>query len=234
MPPPDADTVTPLCSYNQFIEGSFKDLVSGFSQTAVMDILVEATRQCEDQTGRRLAPFTGLTETTRAAGIDPDEYAGTSDLPMSIQGTLGMSQAQSLNMTNLVRHHWVSETPPRYEDLWAYSGVTVTVIRSYGGTQQLSAGQILDGPDNLGHVWFQLGQFIPVGSYVRTTYGGGYQTTPGSLLRACKFMAASIAIDELNPEDNERDPDRLYNLALRWLVPFARDGSPLAVARARA
>lgn len=233
MPPPDADTVTPLCSYAQFVEGAFSDLVEGFSQTAVMDILVEATRQCEDQTGRRLAQFTGLTETTRASGIDPDEYAGTTNIPVSIQGTLGMSEASALNMTNLVRHHWLREVPARYPDLWTYSGVSVKVIRSYGGNQTLSSGQILDGPDDLGHVWFQLGQFIPVGSYVQVTYGGGYTTTPGSLLRACKYLAASIAIDELNPENNERDPDRLYDLALRWLVPFARDGSPLAVARAR-
>lgn len=230
---PESDTVTPLCSYAQFTEGAFGDLVSGFSQSAVNDILLEATRQCEDQTGRRLAPFT-ITETTRASGIDPDEYGGTSNMPVSIQGTLGMSQAASLNMTNLVRHMWVSEIPARYEDLWAYSNVTVTVVRSYGGTQQLSPGQILDGPDNLGHIWFQLGQFIPVGSYTRVQYSGGYVVAiPASLVRANKFLAASVVIDELNPEDSEHDPDRLYNLALRWLVPFARDGSPLANARIR-
>ena len=230
---PDVDPVVPLCSFAAFTEGAFGDLVSGFSQSAVNDILLEATRQCEDQTGRRLAPFT-VTETDRASGIDPDEYGGTTNMPVSIQGTLGMSRAASLNMTNLVRHMWVSEFPPRYPDLWAYSNVTVTVVRSYGGTQQLSAGQILDGPDDKGHVWFQLGQFIPVGSRTRVTYSGGYtQAVPASLLRASKFLAASIAIDELNPEDSEHDPDRLYNLALKWLVPYARDGSPLAVARLR-
>ena len=232
---PDADTVTPLCSYANFTEGAFADLVSGYSQSAVNDILIEATRQCEDLTQRRLAPFT-VTETARASGIDPDEYAATSNIPTSIQGALGMSEAQALSVTNLVRHHWLREYPPRYQDLWAYSGVSVTVFRSYGGNQAITTGQIIMGPDEAGHVWFQLGQFIPVASYIQVAYSGGYTVAiPGSLLRACKYLAASIAVAELDPEDNTRDPDRLYALALQWLGPFGRDGSAaqLAVAGRR-
>ena len=226
---PDADPVVPLCSYAQFTEGAFGDLVSGFSQTAVNDILIEATRKCESVTGRRLAPFTGLTETTRAAGIDPDEYASTTNIPVSIQGTLGMSQAAALNMTNLVRHCWISEYPPRYQDLWvANPSITVTVVRSYGGTQQLSAGQILDGPDNTGHIWFQLGQFIPVGSRIRVTYPGGYTVaTPGDLLRASKYIAAGIAVTELDPQDTVHDPERLFALGEKWLAGYVRDGAVL-------
>lgn len=229
---PDADPVAPLCSYSQFNEGAFADLVSQFSQTAVNDMLIEATRKCEDLCDRRLAPFTGLVETTRAGGIDPDEYAGTTNIPVSIQGTLGMSEASALNMTNLVRHHWLRETPPRYQDLWTYPSVTVTVVRSYGGTQQLSAGQILDGPDDLGHVWFQLGQFIPVGSYIRIQYSGGYTVAiPGSLVRACRYITAGIAVTELDPNSTQHDPDRLFALGERWLAGFEREGSPLALAR---
>lgn len=220
---PDSDTPPLLCSYSTFTEGAFGNLVSGYSQTAVTDCLAEATRQCEDQAGRRLAPFT-VTETMRASGIDPDEYAGAMNIPLSIQGTLGMSYASALDMTNLVRHAWLAEYPPRYPDLWAYSNVSVTVVRSYGGTATLTAGQILDGPDDTGHVWFQLGQFIPVGSRTRVTYSGGYTVAiPASLTRASKFIAASIVIDELNPEDSEHNPDRLYALGLKWLQPFMRD-----------
>jgi hypothetical protein len=222
---PDADTVVPLCSYANFTEGAFADLVSGFSQSAVNDILIEATRQCEDLTQRRLAPFT-VTETARASGIDPDEYAATSNIPTSIQGALGMSEAQALSVTNLVRHHWLREYPPRYQELWTYSNVAVTVFRSYGGNQAITTGQIIMGPDEAGHVWFQLGQFIPVASYIQVQYSGGYTVaTPGSLVRASKYLAASIAVTELNPEDTEHDPNRLYSLALRWLGPFGRDGS---------
>lgn len=234
---PDSDTVVPLCSAAQFTEGAFADLVAGFSPTALNDILVEATRDCESQTGRRLAPFTGLTETTRASGIDPDEYAGAMNIPISITGTLGQSYASALDQTNLVRHTWLAQYPPHYPDLWlpsAQANMTVTVIRSYGGTAQITSAQILDGPDDTGHVWFQLGQFIPVGSRVRITYSGGYTTAvPADLLRACKFIAASVAIDELNPEDSVHNPDRLYALGLKWLQPFARDGSPLAMTGVR-
>lgn len=230
---PDSDTVVPLCSAAQMTEGAYADLVSGFSAAALADILAEATRQCEDQTGRRLAPFT-VTETTRAEGIDPVRYSGVANIPMSIQGTVGMSEAAALDISGLVQDLWLSEYPPRYQDMWAYSGVAVTVVRAFGGTQALGSGQILQGPDNTGHLWFTLGTFVPVGSLLATTYSGGYTiATPASLLRASKFMAASIAIDELNPEDSEHDPDRLYDLALKWLLPYARDGSPLAVARLR-
>ena len=230
---PDADAPALLCNYATFIEGAFGDLVSGFSQTAVTDILAEATRQCEDQTGRRLAPFT-VTETHRASAVDPDEYVGSTMLPMDIRSVMGYSYAQALGAGSLVRHVWLDEKPVRYQDLWAYSNVSVTIIRSYGGTQNLIQSQILDGPDDTGHVWFMLGMFIPQGSRIRVTYSGGYTVaTPASLVRACKFMAAAVAIDELNPEDSEHDPDRLHNIALRWLAPFAADGSPLANARIR-
>lgn len=225
MPAPlDADQPAPLCSYAQFTEGGFGDLVAGYSVAAVTDCLAEATRQCEDQAGRRLAPFT-VTETQRASGIDPDEYAATSSMPVSIQATIGMSEASALSTTNLVRHHWLAEYPARYPDLWAYSDISVIVVRSYGGTQPITTGQILDGPDDKGHIWFQLGQFIPVASYIKVTYSGGYTpAVPASLVRSCKFIGASVVIDELNPQGNARDPDRLYALGLRWLKPFMRDG----------
>ena len=227
---PDTDSPPLLCTYANFLAGAFADLASGFSQQALTDILGEATRQCEDLTERRLAPFTGLVETQRASGIDPDEYAATSNIPTSITGTLGMSEASSLSVTNLVRHHWLRERPVRYQDLWAYSNVSIQVFRSYGGNQAITTGQIIQGPDELGHVWFQLGQWIPVASYIQVTYGGGYTVaTPASLVRASKFLAASIVIDELNPEDTEHDPDRLYALALRWLGPFGREGSAAAL-----
>jgi hypothetical protein len=223
---PSTDTVEPLCSVGAFTAGAFSDLVIDYPPDALADVMVEATRKCEDATDRRLAPFTGLTETTRAAGIDPDEYGGVQGMPVSIQATLGQSEATALGMTNLVRHTWLSQYPPRYPDLWEPNpNMQVLVIRSYGGTQQLSAAQILDGPDDTGHVWFQLGQFIPVGSRIRVTYGGGYTVaTPGSLKRASEYIGASIVARELNPDSTQHDPDALYATGLKWLGPFMRDG----------
>lgn len=217
-----ADTVIPLCTSAQFTAGAFSDLVKGYTTQALADLMGEATRACEDATERRLAPFT-ITELSRAEGIDPDEYTDSANLPMDIRSTLGASYAMALGASSLVRHSWVSEFAPRYQDMWAYSNVSVTVIRSYGGTQAVTAAQILSGPEpDTGHLWFQLGMFLPVGSRVQVTYSGGYTTVPASLVRACKFMAAYLAVRELNPEASDHDPDRLHQDALEWLGPFAR------------
>jgi hypothetical protein len=198
--------------------------VAKFSPQAIYDLLAEGTRHCEDLTQRRLAPFT-MTELSRAEGIDPDEYTDSANLPMDVRSTLSASYAQALGASSLVRHSWVSEFAPRYQDLWTYSNVSVTIIRSYGGTQQVSQAQILSGPEpDTGHLWFMLGIFLPVGSRVQVTYSGGYTVaTPAGLVRACKFMSAYLAVRELDPESTAHDPDQLYADALKFLGPWARE-----------
>ena len=106
--------------------------------------------------------------------------------------------------------------------MWSYSDVSVLIIRSYGGTETLAPTQILDGPDDVGHVWFQLGLFLPIGSRVRVTYSGGYTTTPASLVKACCYMAASLVIRELQPESAAHDPAQLRADAVDILKPWAR------------
>ena len=220
---PDADSPTPLCSAAQFSEGAFADLAAGYTGTALADLMVEATRACESECGRRLAPFT-ITESHRAEGIDPDEYADSANLPMDLQGTLGRSYAYALGASTLVRHCWLDEYAPRYQDLWSYSvSPTVTLVRSYGGSETLTASQIIGPEPDSGHVWFQLGTFLPIGSLIRVTYSGGYTVAiPGDLVRANKFMAAWMAIKELNPEDNSRDPEQLHTDALMILSNWDR------------
>jgi hypothetical protein len=219
-----ADSVIPLCSPAALTEGPFSDLFAGQSDPTISDWLAEATRACEREAGRRLAPFTGLTETHRASAIDPDEYSDSAGLPMDLQSTLGMSYAGALGASNLVRHIWVDQYAPHYQDMWAYTDVSVTIIRSYGGTQVLQPTQILNGPEpDTGHLWFQLGLFLPVGSRAQVTYGGGYTiTVPADLTRACKFMTASFALRELDPDDNRHDPDLLYEDALKILAAYER------------
>lgn len=219
-----ADSVVPLCSPSQFKEGAFSDLVRDYTTQALADLLAEGTRLCEDATERRLAPFT-ITELTRADGIDPDEYTDSANLPMDIRSTLGVSYAQALGASSLVRHCWVSEFAPRYQDMWTYSNVSVSIIRSYGGSQDVSPSQILSGPEpDSGHLWFQLGMFLPVGSRVQVTYSGGYTVaTPASLVRANKFMSAYLAVRELNPDDVQHDPAQLHADALMSLGGFGRD-----------
>jgi hypothetical protein len=218
----DTDTPVPLCTAANFTASAFADLVTGWSENALADLMSESTRACEAAAGgRRLAPFT-LTETTRADGVDPDEYPAGSSLPMPIQGTIGWSEALAMGGgTELVRHCWLTQAPPRYPDLWAYSGVSVLVIRSYSGTQQYSQAQLLDGPDNTGHLWFQIGSLVPVGSRVRTTYSGGYSVAiPADLVRAGRLMAAWMAVSELNPGSTNHNPDWLYSSACKILEAY--------------
>lgn len=219
-----ADTVLPLASAAQFTEGPFQDLASQLQPQVLEDYLIEATRMCESEVSRRLAPFTGLVETHRADIIDPDEYSDTANLPMDIQSVLGMSYAGALGASHLVRHVWLDNYAPHFQDLWAYSNVTVQIIRSYGGTQQLTSTQILNGPEpDTGHLWFQLGLFLPVGSRVQVTYGGGYTiAVPADLVRACKYMTASIIVRELQPGTTDHDPNLLHDNASMLLVNYAR------------
>jgi hypothetical protein len=217
-----ADSPVPLCSSAQFKEAAFADLASALSDGALADFLIEGTRLCEEACDRRLAPFT-LTETHMALGINPDEYAESANFPMDILGTLGMSSARAYGGVSLVSHVWLNEMPVRYPEMWAYSGTTITITRSYGGSQLLGPGQILSGPDDTGHVRFTLGTFVPVGSGIQVAYSGGYvNSTPASLVRANKYMTASIICRELNPDDSSHDPDLLREDATAILASWQR------------
>lgn len=220
-----ADSPTPLATVAQMSEGAFADLIRSFSPTFQADLMIEATRECEGAVGRRLAPFTQLPETHRAEGIDPDEYADSANLPMDIQGTLGRSYAMALGANSLVRHMWLNEYAPRHAEYWQYANLNITLIRSYGGTQTVSPAQLLTTSSDTGHVFFQLGLFLPVGTTIQVAYDGGYQTIPADLVRACKYMAASIAVTELDPtqQAHGHDPDLLEAKAVAILDAFVRD-----------
>jgi hypothetical protein len=217
-----ADEPIPLATFEQMNTGAFADLVAGYDATAQIDLMIEATRMCEDAADRRFVPFT-LTESHRATGIDPDEYADSANLPMDLQGTLGQSYAAALGATTLVRHTWLNEYAARFPEMWTYTGVSVQITRSYGGSQQMAVSQMVGPEPDSGHMWFQLGTFLPIGSLIRVTYSGGYSTVPASLVRACKYMAASIAVRELDPQQtSSHDPDLLYNNAVNALTPYKR------------
>ena len=219
------DTTTPLCSWAQFTAGAFADLARAVTDpTDPTDLLMESTRLCEGAAGgRRLAPFVGLTETHRLAGLDPDEYSDAANLPLDLQGTVGRSYAAALSASTLVRHTWLDQFAPHYPNLWAYSNITVHITRSYGGSQDLAPGQYTGPAPDSGHVWFRLGLFIPIGSYAEITYSGGYQTTPADLRRAAKNMLASLILRELIPEPQGRDPELLLHQAESICARYGRD-----------
>jgi hypothetical protein len=217
------DAPIPLCSPGQLQSGAFADLCGAYQGGSLTDVVIEATRACETECGRRLVPFT-ITESHRADGVDPDEYTDASNLPLDLQGTLGRSYAASLGTSTLVRHCWLNEYAPQYQDLWTYSNVGISITRSYGGSQNLVASNY-KGPDpDTGHLLFNLGQFIPIGSWIYVTYSGGYTTVPADLVRACKWMSAAIICREIDPmgSSHGHSPAELEGLAVAWLSPYMR------------
>lgn len=215
--------MTPLATVQQMTEGPYADLVAGYSTQALIDLMLEATSICESETDRRLVPFT-TTESGRAEGMDPDEYSGSANLPLDLTGALGRSYAYAIGSNNLVRHLYLDQYAPRYQELWQYSNVSVGVKRSYGGGQILNPGQYLQPEPDSGHIFIALGVFVPTGSWWEVTYSGGYQTIPRDLQRACKYMAASIAVSELDPiaKSTEHDKEGLRAQADEILINYAR------------
>jgi hypothetical protein len=220
----DADSPVPLCTAAQFESGAFADLATYYTKTTgepLADILSEATRTCEGIAGHRLVPFTSVPETHRAEGMDPDEYTDAANLPLDITSAVGQSYAQAMGVTTLVRHCWLNEYAVRYPELWTYGSLQIEIIRSYGGSQNLTAAQYIGAENDSGHIWFQLGQFIPIGSLIRVYVSGGYTVAiPSDLVRAGKFMTAWMIVTELNPEDSGHDPDRLYAAACKILAGY--------------
>ncbi len=215
-----ADTVAPLATPAQLQEGPLADLVRSYSTDAVMDLLMEATRMLEDYADRRLAPFTGVVETQRADSLDVED-ALDAYIPLDPTSQLGFSRAQSLGSTMLVRHFWLREFPPRTPEFWSGSLDSVVLLRSFSGEQTVDTSQLQYEPDT-GHVRFQLGTFVPPGTTIVTTYSGGYSTVPSSLVRACKFAAASLAVAELDPAVASHNPDDLWSRATQIVGAYAR------------
>ena len=216
-----ADTPTPLATVGQLTDGPLADLVTGYDTNGLTQLVLRATRECEGVVNRRLAPFTGHVEAVRASGVDPDEYGGQGSMPLDLPGTLGRSFAGAMGAGDLVRHVWLSEFAPRYPEMWAYNNVTITIVRSYGGNAVVPVTSI-EGPEpDTGHVWFRLGTFLPIGSLIRVQYGGGYQTMPADLVSAGRFMAASIAVRELDPLATEK-ADALRNEAVAKLKSYEK------------
>jgi hypothetical protein len=209
------DPVASLATLADFTVGAFKDLVSDYPEEATQEALNEATRLMEDITSRRLAPFTGLTETVRVDTIPPDEHAQVQVTNPRLPRTPPAGFDPVLNAQ--VRHCWLLQRPPRYPDLWTYdvTGIMVSGANPYS----IPAGQILYGPDDEGHMWFQPGQYLAAGSRIQPTYGGGYTAAiPATLVRCCKYFAAAFIIRELNPDTQTPDPDALYSSAEKILT----------------
>lgn len=215
------DTVTPLATSDDMREGPYKDLVSGYSTATLNGLMVRATRMCESICDRRMAPFTNLTETQRATSLDVED-ALDSYVPLDPTSQLGFSRAMSLGSTLLVRHFWVRNNPPLYQDMWTGSITSINLFRSFSGQQTVAPSTIQYEPDT-GHVRFQLGTFVPPGTTIQVVYSGGYTTVPSDLVQACKTMAAFLVVRELDPVHTGHDPDLLRTDSEMMLDPYMRD-----------
>ena len=217
-----ADNLTPLCTSATLESGAFADLVRNFSGPTLDHLMLRATRLCESAVDRRLAPFTNITETQRAAMLDVDDITEIPG-PMEPSAQIGFSRAQSLGSSQLVRHFWLREYPPRYPEYWTGSITSIVLLRSYSGTQAVVPNTTQYEQDT-GHCRFQLGTYVPTGTTIVVTYSGGYTTVPLDLEQACEFMAASLVLKQLDPAQamHGHDPDALRMDALEILTAYTR------------
>lgn len=216
------DAPTLLATVEDFRDSPWADLVKGFSNTARLTLMREATRACESACDRRLVPFTAIVETQRADALDIEDTMDAY-FPLDPVASLGFSRAQSLGSTQLVRHCWLREFPARYPEMWAGSVSAITLAWSFSGTAPVDVSGIQFEPDT-GHVRFQLGTFIPVSTTLKITYSGGYTTIPADLTAAAKFLAAGMAVKQLDPVNRQsgHDPDALRSEAMEMLGPYVR------------
>lgn len=218
-----ADTPIPLATSADMLSGQFADLCRDYAIADLDQTMIDATRICEGEAGRRLAPFTAIPESHRATGIDPDESANPGGIPVSMQSTLSMSYASALGAgTDMVRHLWLNEYATRYPEMWTYSDLTVTVFQPVGGSQTYPVTNLIGAESDSGHVWFAVGSYIPPGSLIRVTYSGGYTTMPADLVRAGKLTAAVLILGEIDPAGTEysHDPGKLTAMAEKILAKY--------------
>jgi hypothetical protein len=219
-------TTSALLTDVQFEMGPFKSLVRDYSSAEKANLMLRASRAVETMCNRRLAPFTGLTETEQLFAITVDDQIRPTE-PMEQMATLGYSRAASLDTGVLVRHHYLKQYPPLYPDLWlsntGTSVTSITVYRTFSGSESVDPTTIQYEPDT-GHVRFALGTYLPPGSTVAVTYSGGYTVgIPDDLVEATKLMAARLAILELEPTQRPGiDMTELKDEIAEMLIPYIR------------
>jgi hypothetical protein len=202
-------------------------LCNGKDDDVLYAALVDATREIEDRTSRRIAPFTGHLDELGLTGINPNEYGGaSSNTPMSLQGSLGQSYADSLGINNMIRRFWLNEYAPRYPEMWEYQVTEMKVQTTYGSWQEvgLQGGGLIDLEKTNGFAWLQIGFFAPEESRIRIVYNGGYvYDTPGSLQRACLLQAVEFLIMESEPQQRAHmSIDELERQITKLVAPWVK------------
>lgn len=176
----------------------------GSDPSNLAELMVEATAFIEDSLDRRLAPFTSTVESHRLFGIDPTEYGASTDSPLDIYGSLGLSQAAAYQQDNLVRKFWLDQTAPHYPELWTYAVTSITLFLTFGETMPIDPSA-LEGPHkDTGEVRMRLGTFAPEGTNLEVVYSGGYTVqVPPSLQRLCRYQAAKMLSLDMQPSERK-------------------------------
>jgi hypothetical protein len=216
----------PLATAADFIN-RFPEQSKDYPVEVIEETMVEATSALETMVNRRLAPFSNLVYEDRLFGLDPDEYGANSDLPLPFQGSLGLSFANALGADGLVRHFWLDHFAPLYPELWTYDVQSIVCTLTYGNdiVVDIPGGGIIQGPSKTdGHIWVRIGTFIPEGSFVTVTYGGGYtEGIPPSLKRACLYQAAEFLLRDAELQNRSgSNSDALESLIVKIMAPWAR------------
>ena len=202
---------SPLATVSSASSTPLNNIIKNFSATEQTNLMTRASRAIETYCQRRLTPFTGLVESQRAQAVDPDEQMDTW-VPLDTAGALGMSRAASLGANDLVRHFWVRQYPPVWEDLWTGSITSIAIYRAIAGSQTITDMTNVQYETDTGHVRFNLGSYVPQGSTLSVTYSGGYSTIPDELVQACILRAAKIALVDLNPQQKNAVDIDVQNL----------------------
>lgn len=207
----------------------FGELAKNTTPETIQGIIIEACASLEDMVDRRLAPFTGVIYEDRLFGSDPDEYGSSMlNVPMSAQGMMGMSYAQAVGATDLIRHFWLPEYAPRYPELWTYQITSMQLSLTYGNKQLITipnGGLIGDSPSSTdGHCWLRLGTFAPEGSRIKVVYSGGYtKGIPPSLARAALYQTAKYLMLEIEPQQRSGlSLDEIDLQVTKLMAPWAR------------
>lgn len=166
----------------------------------IQETLIEATAHLETTTSRRLVPFTNITDQIMLKGLDPNEYGdNATSMPISMAGSLGISFANALGADDLVRHFFLEQCAPMYNELWTYDIQSMTIYLTYGNSQPIDVvGGGLIGPESSsGHCWLRLGTFAPEGTRLWCTYSGGYTLgIPPNLIRSCMMQAVLLLVED--------------------------------------
>lgn len=212
---------TPLCSISDLTSTPLSSVLTNWSQTAQSALIIEGSRAVESYCGARLSPFT-ITESVRAQMVDPDEQVDAYT-PLDTIGQLGLSRAQSLGASDLVRHCYVRERPRVWIDSWVGAVSNIVVLRSFSGSQTVAASAVQYETDT-GHIRFAFGTYIPQGSTLVTTYSGGYNPVPDELKRAAVLRCTLLAIVEMRPQQRpDVDLSELERLEATLLSPYVAD-----------